>query len=137
MAAVTLYNIAKVWGQQCDPVTRPGVILRTTTGWRDAKTGFTYGPGDWCVTYDGGITSPRPMILPPAEQNNAPVATVVDRACGGCRPKTVAPGTAPGAPPPAPGSPTRPGATRSAYPWWVLVLAALTLAQVVRNNGRG
>lgn len=83
-----------------------------------------------------------PNILPPVERpdqpptDQAPISAVADRACGGCRKSSTA-ATNPLSGTPAPATP--PGA-RSApttsLPWWLYVLAALTLAQVVygRND---
>lgn len=140
MAAVTLYNIAKVWGQQCDPVTRPGVTLYTATGWIDGKTGYYYGPGNWCVSYDKSSTTVPPdigNIVGEPTNTPGPSSAVADKACGSCRRQSVTTNV----PLPITGaSPSTPGAPRVApkpgIPWWVWVLASLALAQVIygRNS---
>lgn len=113
-----------------------GATLRSQ-GW--TYCGFGTG-GVYLAPPGGGPCSTRsssgPSILPPAPppENLAPSNAVPDRACTRCTQKTTA--TAPssqitGAPAPTPGA--RP-APKPALPWWLWVLAALTLAQVIHGR---
>lgn len=108
-------------------------------GWRYCGYG-TWGiyitKGADCATR--AISSSEPQILPPSPDAPTPQPRMItDTACSGCRPVAPpqivkpAPTTTPTIP--AAGMPTTP---RAQYPWWVFVLVALTLAQVIygRNN---
>lgn len=65
--------------------------------------------------------------------STGPTGAVADKACGTCR-KTTQQIQTPGAPAPTPGARPAPTAPKSKYPWWVLVLVALTLAQIVHGR---
>lgn len=114
-----------------------GDTLRAA-GWRYC------GYGTWGIYItQGADCATRTMITPfihqPIQQDvaaPAPANVVTDKACGGCR-KSATP-SQPGAPQPAtptPGARPAPSASPK-YPWWLWVLVALTLAQVVygRND---
>jgi len=79
---------------------------------------------------------PAPNILPPAPPPDQlePVSSVADKACGTCRKPSTPPTNAiSGAPTPAP-TPGARSAPTTSLPWWLYVLAALTLAQVVHGR---
>lgn len=114
-----------------------GATLRSQ-GW--TYCGFGTGgiyiapPGGPCST-KGSAPPGQPNILPPAPppENLAPSNGVADQACNRCKKTTTTTPGSPtsGAPAPAPGARRAAG---FALPWWVWVLAALTLAQVVYNG---
>lgn len=146
--ALPVYNnIARIWGQQCDPLTRPGVILETDTGWRDGKTGYTYGPGKWCVSYDGAVppaVGGQPPILPPSNTTggvgSTPAPVHVGCGCLGETPTSATP-PAPGGAGTATASPAVPVPVVKVLdrlmglPWWVYVLALLAASQLF-NRGQ-
>lgn len=90
-------------------------------------------PGGQCYTR---ATPQQPNIIPiaPPPDTPGPSSAVPDKACGSCRkssatitsPLTGAPTT----PPPSTGTTVK----KSGLPWWLWVLVALTLAQVVYNG---
>lgn len=108
-------------------------------GW----TYYGFGTGGVYITPPGGQPfTMQPNILPPVSPEEPPTTSgqsagaVADKACGSCR-KPAAPASSPitGNTAPAVSAAARP-VSRSGLPWWLYVLAALTLAQVVygRNN---
>lgn len=112
-----------------------GATLRAQ-GW--TYCGFGTGgiyiapPGGPCYTK----ATSQPNILPPAPPTDTPGPTnaVPDQACGSCRKSAAAnvpTNSITGAPAPTPGA--RP-APKTALPWWLWVLAALTLAQVIHGR---
>jgi hypothetical protein len=141
MPAPTLSNIAKVWGQQCDPYTRPGTQVYFPNGFIDAKTGYVYGVGNWCVSYDGEtVTQPFIGPIPPPETTGGVGSPPAPIKIGcGCHKGTVTT-----APTPAPAPTPKPVVAPvfvdrfKGLPWWVYVLAALALSQLFnRGQARG
>lgn len=116
-----------------------GAALRAQ-GWQYCGFG-TYGiitapPGAPCFRAASGGGGPgQPNIGPtaPPPDTPAPTSGVADKACGRCSSQS---GSAPTISPttgPTTVSPTQPKA-RQGIPWWVWVLATLTLAQVVHGR---
>jgi len=112
-----------------------GVTLRAQ-GW--TYCGFGTGgiyiapPGGPCYTMS---TPPQPNVGPtaPPSDTPGPQSAVTDKACGSCRKSTATTSPITGAPP----TPTTTGAkpaSKPGLPWWLWVLVALTLAQVVYNG---
>lgn len=94
-----------------------------------------YCPGDPACMLSPGPYSPPPVTT--GGVGSAPAPTVVpggpiSPSCGSCR-KSQAPA---GGPPPnttstGPAVGSTPSVKRTDYPWWVLVLAVMALAQII------
>jgi len=111
-----------------------GATLRSQ-GWTYCGFGtggvYVAPPGGPCSTKTGGVSGPNVGPTAPPADIPAPTSSVSDKACNRCNAPAGATGPSSpitGAPAPTPGM--RP-APRFALPWWVWVLAALTLAQIV------
>jgi hypothetical protein len=78
------------------------------------------------VVTTGGSGSPPPPTVIPSVSSPRP-------SCGSCRSR--APAIIAGAPSPAgPGTVTARAVPKAGYPWWVIVLAVLILAQLVEGS---
>ncbi|SRR6266567_4646290 len=91
----------------------------------DACAGKTASVAPPTQTTGGVGSAPAPTNIPTGSS------------CSSCR-KSAPSG--PAAPAGTPGTVSRPGARRVGYPWWVIVLAVMILAQVVsggKANGVG